>query len=357
MLVKENENEKKPEEFMKKVIKDISGTLTIAMCAIGDRLGLFKDLHINGPATSSELAKRNNINERYAREWLYALGAAGYLKYNKSNQQFSLPSNHAPILAQELGPMFLGGHIEQMPSLWNVFNQVLKAFQRGGGVNQTNYDQYWWEGIERVTAISFENLLVQKWIPVTSDIQSRLKKGIMVADIGCGHGRALIKLAQTFPKSTYIGYDIHEPNIARAIENAKHFGVEDRVFFKQLDIENGIPEQYDLITTFDVIHDLKNPLKTLNVIRKALKAEGTYLLLDFKSSDNLEENFGSIGALMYGFSVFFCMTTSLAVGGEGLGTLGMPPSKVKELCLKAGFSIVNQLPIEDNIKMLYEIKN
>ncbi len=342
---------------MEKVFKDICGALTIAMCAIGDRLGLFKDLHINGPATSSKLAERANLNERYVREWLHALGAAEYLKYNKSNQQFYLPSNYAPILAQELGPMFLGGIIEQIPPLWNVFNQVIKEFQHGGGVNQSNYDHYWWEGIERETAISFENSLVQKWIPVTSDVQNKLKKGIMVADIGCGHGRALIKLAQAFPKSIYIGYDIHEPSIIRANEKAKQFGVKERVFFKQLDIEKGIPEQYDLITTFDVIHDLKNPLKTLNVIRQALKADGTYLLLDFKSSDNLEENFGSINALMYGFSVFFCMTTSLAVGGEGLGTLGMPPSKVKDLCLKAGFTIVNQLPIEDDFNMLYEINH
>ncbi len=186
MLVQDHENEKNPEKFMEKVFKDISGTLTIAMCAIGDRLGLFKDLHINGPATSSELAERTNINERYAREWLYTLGAAGYLKYNKSNQQFYPPSNYAPILDQELGPMFLGGIIEQIPPLWNVFNQVVKAFQHGGGVNQSNYDQYWWKGLERDSAISFENLLVQKWIPVTPDVESRLKKGIIVADVGCG---------------------------------------------------------------------------------------------------------------------------------------------------------------------------
>ena len=204
------------------------------MCAIGDRLGLFKDLHINGPATSSELAERANLNERYRRELLHALGAAGYLKYNKSNQQFYLPSNYAPILAQELGPMFLGGIIEQIPPLWNVFNQVIKEFQHGGGVNQSNYDHYWWEGIERETAISFENSLVQKWIPVTSDVQNKLKKGIMVADIGCGHGRASIKSAQAFPKSIYIGYDIHEPSIIRANEKVKQFGVKDRVFLNSL---------------------------------------------------------------------------------------------------------------------------
>ncbi len=356
MISQQVEDKKKTKAFMEKVLKDVSSTFTTAMCAIGDRLGLFKDLASDGPATSVELARRANINERYAREWLYSMNAAEYLEYDENSNQFTLPDVYAPVLVKELGPMFLGGMIEQVPPLWKVMDEVVKAFKDGGGVPYSSYDKFWWEGMERETTVYFEHLLVQQWIPATSEIQSKLKDGISVADLGCGHGRALIKLAKEFPNSKYTGYDIHELSIKRATEIAKEESVDKKVKFKVLDIAKGIPEKFDLITSFDVIHDLHYPLIALKAIKEALKPDGTYLLVDIKSSDNPKENFNPIGAIKHGFSMLYCMTTSLAVGGEGLGTLGMPPSKVNELCKEAGFHTVKQLPINDEFHAIFEIK-
>ncbi|MEE9262381.1 MAG: class I SAM-dependent methyltransferase [Dehalococcoidia bacterium] len=346
----------KMEEFMHKVVGDLSGTLVTTMCVLGDRLGLFKDLASNGPATSEELADRTGIKERYAREWLGCLASAGYLEYDPASQRFTLPTEQAQALAQELGPMFVGGIHQMLPSWWNQLDRVTQAFQQGGGVPQGAYDDNFWDGLERFTGGWFENLLVQEWLPAVPGVQAKLQRGALVADVGSGSGRALINLAQTFPNSRYIGYDVYGPVIAKATANAEAAGVADRVSFKQLNVVDGLPEQYDLITTFDVIHDSVNPHGVLRAIRQGLKPDGTYLLLEINCLDRLEDNAGPLGAMFYGVSVLYCMTTSLAGGGEGLGTMGMPESKVRAFCTEAGFSSVRPLPIENPFNILYEVK-
>jgi SAM-dependent methyltransferase len=237
-----------------------------------------------------------------------------------------------------------------------VYSQVVEAFRKGGGVPQSAYSAHMWEGIERFTGSWFENLLHQVWMPLMPDVHRKLEAGATLADVGCGRGRALIKLAEAYPNSRFVGYDIFEPTVGWANENAKNADVGDRVSVHHLDVVEGLPEQYDLITTFDVVHDAANPQGLLNAIRKGLKEDGTYLCLDMNCSDKLEENGGPIGSLFHGFSVLYCMTTSLAQGGVGLGTLGFHPPMVNEMCGKAGFSSVRQVPIENPFNNLYEIR-
>ncbi|MHC4226670.1 MAG: class I SAM-dependent methyltransferase [Planctomycetota bacterium] len=352
----------KAEAFVGKVLADTTGMTVTLMAHLGDRLGIFKELAANGPATNDQLAGRAGINERYAREWLSAMACAGYLEYDPVSSQFTLPAEHAPVLAQEYGPFFFGGTHQMLVGMLGVLDKVERAFRDGGGVPQSAYHDHFWCGLERFTGAWFENLLVDAWIPAVPDVQAKLENGATVAnvcsvaDVGCGWGRALIKLAQTYPNSRYVGYDIFEPTIAEAAANSEKAGVSDRVSFRHLDVAEGLPEQYDVITTFDVIHDMVNPRGALQAIRQALKPDGTYLLLEINCSDKLEENFGPIGALFYSVSVLYCMSTSLAENGEGLGTCGLPPSKVRELCEEAGFSSVRQLPLENPFNILYEIK-
>ena len=144
-----------------------------------------------------------------------------------------------------------------------------------------------------------------------------------MADVGCGRGRALIKMAQVFPKSRYVGYDVFQPSVDRATANAKAAGVAEQVSFHQLDASTGLPEQYDVITTFDVVHAAVDPHGLLRSIRAALRSDGIYVCLDINCSERLEENAGPLGAMFHGFSVLYCMTTSLANGGVGLGTVGL----------------------------------
>jgi hypothetical protein len=193
------------EEFAEKVVEQISGTMTTLLGAIGDRLGLFKNLAGQGPATSTEFASRTKLNERYLREWLGGMATAGYLNYDGRTKRFSLPAEHASVLAQENGPFFVGGMYQMLPALTGIFEQVLTAFRNGGGVSQSQYNEMMWEGLERFTSTWFENLLLQEWIPVMPDVKAHLERGCDVADVGCGRGRALIKLVQAFPRSRYVG--------------------------------------------------------------------------------------------------------------------------------------------------------
>ena len=346
----------KMDTFVHKVLGDTSATMTTTLAVLGDRLGLFKDLAAHGPATSSELATRTGINERYAREWLGGMVSAGYLEYDPATRRFILPPEHAPALAQEASPVFFGGIYQELPALTGVLDQLTVAFRAGGGVPQSAYNDHLWDGMERFTIIWFENLLLQHWIPAMPDVQAKLERGALVADVGCGRGRALIKLAQAFPNSRYVGYDRFGPSIARATANAQAAGVAERVTFHQQDVSQGLPEPYDVITTFDVVHDAVDPVGLLRTIRQGLRADGAYVCLDVNCSDKLEENTGPLGALFHGFSVLYCMTTSLAGGGMGLGTLGFHEPKVRELCAEAGFSHVRRVPLDNPFNNLYEIR-
>ncbi len=349
-------DQEKVEAFVHKVLEDTSATTVTVMAAIGDQLGLFKDLVANGPATAAELAGRVGIAERYAREWLGSMTAAGYLAYDPATTQFSLPAEHAPALAQEGGPFFFGGVHQMMVEMLRPYDRLVQAFREGGGVPQDAYRDTMYEGMHRFTTGWFENLLLQQWIPAMPDVQAKLEHGGLVADVGCGRGLAMIRLAQAFPSARCVGYDVYGPNVERATEQARAAGVADRVRFEQRDVSAGLPEQYDVITTFDVVHDAVDPRGLLASIRKALRPDGIYVNLDINCSDKLEENVGPLGALFHGFSILYCMTTSLANGGEGLGALGQPESRVREFCAQAGFSTVRRVPLENPFNILYEIR-
>jgi 2-polyprenyl-3-methyl-5-hydroxy-6-metoxy-1,4-benzoquinol methylase len=344
----------KVEAFMGKAMTDLVSAVTTVMASIGDRLGLFKAL-AEAPATSAELASRAGIDERYAREWLNEMASAGYLKYDPVSQHFTLPPEHVPVLAQEGGLFFLGAAYQLLMAEVGPFNQLLQAFRQGDGVAMEAYGPDLWEGQARFSAGLFEHLLVPVWLTAMPEVQAKLERGVLVADVGCGQGRALIKLAQSYPQSRYVGYDLFAPSVAKATANAQAAGVTDRVRFEQLDVSEGLPEQYDVITTFDVVHDVVSPLRLLRAIREGLRPDGRYVCMETNGSDKLEENAGLLGSLFYGVSVLYCMTTSLAHHGEGLGTLGLPETKLRKLCAEAGWSSVRRVPIELPFNNLYEV--
>jgi 2-polyprenyl-3-methyl-5-hydroxy-6-metoxy-1,4-benzoquinol methylase len=348
-------DQEKVHDFVGKVLTDTSGMTTTILAALGDRLGLFKTLAAHGPATSTELAKAASINERYAREWLGGMASAGYVRYDPAMHRFALPPEHVPVLAQEGSPVYFGGAHQMLLGTLGVLDQLTTAFRQGGGVPQPAYSEDWWAGMERFSAGWFENLLLQEWIPAMPRVREALERGADVADVGCNRGRALIKLARAFPRSRFVGYDVFEPAIRQASERAATAGVADRIRFEHRDVSKGLPEQFDLITTFDVIHDAVDPLGLLRTIRQALRPGGTYICLDINCSDKLEENAGPLGALFHGFSVLYCMTTSLSHGGAGLGTVGLPESKLKELATQAKFGGVRRVPLENPFNNLYEV--
>jgi 2-polyprenyl-3-methyl-5-hydroxy-6-metoxy-1,4-benzoquinol methylase len=194
-------DEAKLEAFMEKAIGDFSSVFTIVFCTIGDKLGLFKDLAENGPATAAELAARTKINERYALEWLRGMASSGYLELDRASGRFSLPPEHAPALAQEGGPMFLCGGFQMLPALTYVLDPLIEKVRDGGGVTQDAYPDDFWDGMQRFTNGWFENLLIPEWIAAMPDVKRKLEEGALCADVGCGSGRASIKLAREFPRA------------------------------------------------------------------------------------------------------------------------------------------------------------
>lgn len=346
----------KLQAFMSKTMTDMSGTLVSFMCTIGDQLGLFKLLAANGPSTSTELATYANISERYAREWLSALTSATYLEYDPQSQRFSLPPEHAVILAMEGGPMFMGGGYQLLLGLLKPLNQVIHAFREPGGVPQTAYDINLREGMSRVSAGWFDHMLVQQWLPIVPEVQARLTQGGLAADIGCGTGRALIVLAHAFPNSYFVGYDRFAPALATAIANASAARVADRVRFEQRDVVEGLHGQYDLITLFDSLHDLHDPVAGLRAVERSLKPRGVCLLLEMNCADRLEQNTGPAAAMLYGTSVMYNLPVSIADGGRGLGTMGLPESKLRSLCAVAGLTRVSRLPVNNPFHALYAIE-
>ncbi len=326
------------------------------LAALGDRLGIFKHLAVDGPATSAELAARAGLDERYTREWLGGMLAAGYLEYDPASERFTLPAEHVPVLATERGAVSFSGLHECLLSQIRVLDQVSRAFREGGGVSQSAYGEDTWDGLERVTSGWFENSLLDVWLPSMPDVLARLEHGCDVADVGCGRGRALIKLATAFPKSRFVGFDNFAPAIERATTYARESGVSDRVRFEQRDVAQGLPGHFDVMTTFDVIHDSADPPGILRAIRQALTDDGVYLCVDINASDKREENVGPIATLFYGFSILYCMTSSLAAGGMGLGTVGLPESTLRTLASQAGFGSVRRVPLENPFNSLFEIR-
>jgi SAM-dependent methyltransferase len=344
----------KTEAFLGKVLTDTSGLTTTIMASIGDRLGLFRNL-VESPATSEELAQRTHYDERYVREWLCAMTSAGYIAYDSASSRFTLPAEHMPVLVQESGPMFFGGIHQWVTALARQIEPIIQAFRDGGGVPQAAYDEITWDGQERFTNTWFESLLIPVWMPLMPEVHARLERGTTLADVGCGRGRAVVKLAQAYPNSHFVGYDVYGPSIEHARLLAQQAGVAERVRFQQMDASQGLPEQYDIITTFDVIHDAAKPRELLRAIRAALQPDGRYVCLEINAAETLEQNAGPLGSFLYGFSVLYCMTSSLAEHGEGLGTMGMPESKVRALCTEAGFSKVQRVPMENPFNSLYEV--
>jgi 2-polyprenyl-3-methyl-5-hydroxy-6-metoxy-1,4-benzoquinol methylase len=343
------------EAFLGRAVGDFAGTMATVLCALGDKLGLFAAL-AEGSASAGELAARAGVQERYALEWARGLTAAGYLELDRHTGRFALPPAHAPVLAEEGGLMFLGGVYEELAGMLPTLDRLTEAFRHGGGVPQAAYPDGAYEGMARFTRAWFDHRLMGDWLPLLPELRERLAAGARWADVGCGAGRAVIRLAEAFPASTFVGYDAFPAQVERAERAAAEAGVGDRVRFEVADAADGLPETFDVISTFDVVHDAVDPGALVRGIRRSLADDGTYVMLEINCADDPAENAGPIATLLYGFSVLYCMTTSLAHGGAGLGTCGCPPAVVDELGRGAGFRSVREIQIGDPFNRLYELR-
>ncbi len=304
-------------EFLERFVGYASGATTMALLAVADRSGLLQWMGKNQSGTAAEIAEAAGLDARYVEEILSGLTAAGAVVYDPEGAVFTLPPEHALFLSDPSSPYCMGGWIEMVPTLMRQVDGVAHATKHGGGVGFEEFGNAMIRGIDRGNGPSQRVFLTGRWLASVPGLVDRLNGGIRVADVGCGVGTAAILMAEAYPRSDVTGFDTSEESLAVARSRANST---DNVTFQEY-AADAIPLEppFDLITAFDVIHDLADPRAGLARVREALADGGQFLMMEPNASSRLEENLDAHGALLYGVSVMHCMTQSLAVGGEGVG--------------------------------------
>ena len=343
----------KMEAFGAKVLEIISGGTLSLQLSVGHRTGLFDTLAGLSPTTSDEIARAAKLNERYVREWLGAMVTGGIMDYDPVTRSYSLPAEHAALLTRAAGPDNFAFMTQYMALMGNVEDQIVACFKDGGGVPYSGFPKFV-ERQKEETARVYDAALIDRILPVVPGIIEKLNQGIDVADIACGGGHAINLAARAFSNSRFTGYDFLDESIETARKEAKEWGLTN-ANFQARDVANlGETEAFDFITIFDAVHDQAQPRKVLTDVARALKSDGTLLVADIAASSDLEKNVGNPWApLFYTWSVFHCMTVSLALDGEGLGTC-WGEELARELLAEAGFTSVEVRKVEgDPINVYY----
>lgn len=331
-----------PEEVAARVIGILNdGAITI-LASIGHELGLFDTLAALPPATSQQIADAAGLEERYVREWLGGMVTACFVQYVPADGTYYLCPDHAPFLTD--GPDNLITLARYIAMSGAVQSKVVDKFRTGGGLAYDDYPGF--HALQAAESASvFDASLIDTVIPVSGELE-RLRSGIDVADVGCGQGHAVNLLAREFPESTFVGYDFSEEALAAGRAEAAAWGLTNVRFATQDAATLDAEAAYDLITAFDTIHDQAHPARVLERIRRALRSDGTFLMVDINASSNLEENDELPWAsLLYMISTVHCMSVSLGQGGDGLGTV-WGRQTAERMVREAGFGEVTVHDVE-----------
>lgn len=324
------------ESFAERVSADIATADVAVLTYLGDRLGLYRAL-ADGPATSTELAERAGLAERYVREWLGAQTAAGYVTYDARTEAFTLPPEHVAVLADVDGPVCLAGRTYITAAMWAAAPRIEAAFRSGEGVPWSEHDPRLFIGVERILRLGYRSELVSSWLPSLDGVVAKLERGASVLEVGCGHGAALIVMAQAFPASRFVGIDYHRPSISRAMAAAGEVGVADRTTFEVATASGHDGGPYDLVCFFTCLHNLGDPVGAARRAQEALAEGGTLMLVEPAAGDALEDNIGSIAADFYSASTMICTPNALSQdGGHAMGAQA-GEARLREVLEAAGF--------------------
>ena len=292
------------------------------------------------------------------REWLYTQGAGGVLEF-AGEDRFALSPEGEAVLVNERHPANGSGFFAQLPHMMGLLERLPEAFSSGRGLPYDALGPEGARGVERGFAPWFRTLLVPVAIPRLDGLQQRLESGLAVADVGCGAGVALLELARAFPASEFHGYDISSYALARAEENKKEAGLGNVVFHDASSDPLPSDGRFGFITTFDCLHDMTQPAQVIQAIGSAIAPDGTWLVADIKAQPSYEENVAKnpMAAMMYGFSVMVCMSSSLSEpGGAGLGTLGLHAGLLEEMARDAGFTRFETIDFGHPVNAFYVIR-
>src|SRR5580692_620213 len=277
-------------EFLGRAIVDFGATFHAALVRVGDKLGLYKALAANGPQTPSELAKQSGTSERYVREWLCNQAAGGYVSYDRQAGKFFLNEEQAFTLADESSPAFLPGAFQLALAAVKAEEEITERFKTGKGLGWHEHDGDLFIGTERFFRPGYAANLISAWIPALEGVAEKLTRGATVADVGCGLGASTILMAKSFPNSKFFGFDYHSVSIGTAKKRAQDAGVADRIQFKVAKAKSYPGENYDFVTFFDCLHDMGDPVGAATHVRKSLKSDGTWMIVEPFAGDKIEDN-------------------------------------------------------------------
>jgi len=345
------------------VFSKLDGAVTAGMIHLGDRLGLYEVMasSVDGD-TSASLASKAGLHERWVREWLHNQVAARIVTcadLSDSNPVFHLSPEGVAVLASPNHPAYGMGMFHRLPQTMAALEHMPEAFRTGVGHDYDSHGPEGAVGIERSFEPWNQNFLIPMVIPALDGMKEKLSAGVRVADIGCGSGGAALLMGSTFPNSTIEGFDISKFALERAEERKSESGAHNVSFFDPREHPIADDHRYDLICTFDCIHDMTHPTEMMKTIRQALKDDGTWLLVDIKAQETLELNVSKnpMASLLYGISVLSCMSSAMSeAGGEGLGTLGLSASRAESMARVAGFTQFRKLDVEHSVNAFYEVR-
>jgi SAM-dependent methyltransferase len=319
-------------------VTEFGATVNAALVVIGDRLGLYRALAEGEALTATELADRTGTAERYVREWLNAQAASGYVDYDAAAHRYGLSPEQAAILADESGPAFVGGGFQIALGAAAGLDSIQNAFATGAGMGWHEHNRDVFEGCERFFEPGYRANIIDNWIPALEDVHERLEAGGRVADVGCGHGVSSIVIAQGYPAAEVIGFDYHDESIAEARRRAEAAGLSDRVRFEVAAADAFPGAGYDLVASFDCLHDMGDPVAVARHVRATLAEDGIWMIVDPYAADRVEDNLNPVGRAYYAFSTMLCVPNSLSQdGGLALGAQA-GEAHLREVVTAGGFT-------------------
>ena len=331
-------NEEKLHHFISSAMVDLGALVSAPLVIVGERLGLYKAMAEAGPASSEALAQRTGTHERYVREWLRNQAASGYVTYHPDTDRYSISEEHAFALTDKTCPAYL-------PTFFNIClgqtrsaAAIVELFRTGGGIHWADHEPEFFLDVEQAWKRLYTATLAAAWIPALEGVEAKLKKGVRVADIGCGHGNSTVIMAKEYPDSTFLGFDFHGPSIEIARARAKEAGVADRVRFEVATGASYPGNNYDFVTCFDCLHDMGDPVGTSAHVLESLASDGTWMIVEPNAADRVEDNLNPIGRYFYGVSTLLCTPCAMAQeGGFALGTQA-GEANIRGVVTAGGFS-------------------
>lgn len=301
-----NVDQQKLNALLGTMVNEMGAAANAPLVMIGDRLGLYRAL--KEPRTPAELAQTTGTHERMVREWLATQAASGYVTYDSATRKFSLTAEQAAVFADDDSPVNMTGGFYSLAAVYASEAKLTDAFKSGNGVGWSQQCNCLFCGVDRFFRPGYKANLIGSWLPALDGVVPKLKKGARVADVGCGHGSSTILMADAFPNSEFMGFDFHEASIREA---RSRIAGRKNVRFEVARAQDYPNRDYDLVTVFDALHDMGDPIGAAKHIRQSLAPDGTLMLVEPMAADTLEGNLNPVGRVFYAFSTSVCVPTSL----------------------------------------------